>query len=138
VGAPRLFTRMHSSCVTSETMRACDCDCSAQLDAAFQVIVREKHGILFYLLQEGRGVGYLCKSRDRMLVQASRDAISTFDAYKAMSLRHDHRDYSNISHICHLLGVKAPFVLLTNNPDKILAMKKLGVSFVGTMVRVTV
>ena len=115
-------------------MRSCDCDCSAQLEAAFRVIARQKHGIMFYLLQEGRGVGYVCKSRGCMLVQAADDQLTTFDAYKAMSLRHDHRDYSNISNICRMLGVTAPFVLLTNNPDKIAAMRKLGVAFEGTQV----
>ncbi|HRE83365.1 MAG TPA: GTP cyclohydrolase, partial [Opitutaceae bacterium] len=27
VGAKTLYTRLHSSCVTSETLRGCDCDC---------------------------------------------------------------------------------------------------------------
>lgn len=132
VNAPRLYTRLHSSCVTSETLRSCDCDCSSQLEAAFRVIAQNKHGIMFYLLQEGRGVGYVCKSRGCMLVQAADDQLTTFDAYKSMGLRHDHRDYSNITHICRMLGVTAPFVLLTNNPDKIKAMRNLGVAFEGT------
>ncbi|HTT56640.1 MAG TPA: GTP cyclohydrolase, partial [Opitutaceae bacterium] len=54
-GAPVLYTRVHSSCVTSETLRGCDCDCVQQLEGAFQVIARKGNGILFYLMQEGRG-----------------------------------------------------------------------------------
>ena len=73
VAAKTLYTRLHSSCVTSETLRGCDCDCVQQLEGAFQVIARKGTGILFYLLQEGRGVGYVGKARDRMLVQASLD-----------------------------------------------------------------
>ena len=68
-----LYTRLHSSCVTSETLRGCDCDCVQQLEGAFKVISEKGKGILFYLMQEGRGVGYVGKSRDRMLVQASLD-----------------------------------------------------------------
>ena len=68
LSAPLLYTRLHSSCVTSETLRGCDCDCVEQLEAAFSVIAK-RDGVIFYNLQEGRGVGYISKSRDRMLVQ---------------------------------------------------------------------
>ncbi len=36
--AKMLYTRLHSSCVTSETLRGCDCDCVQQLEGAFKVI----------------------------------------------------------------------------------------------------
>lgn len=127
-----LYTRVHSSCVTSETLRGCDCDCGQQLEGAFKLIAEKGHGILFYIMQEGRGVGYVGKSRDRMLVQASLDQVSTFQAYAAMGLRKDHRHYDNIAHICRLLGIHAPFVVLTNNPDKVESLKNLGLAVVGT------
>ena len=130
--AETLHTRIHSSCVTSETLRGCDCDCVQQLEGAFKVIAEKGRGILFYLMQEGRGVGYVGKSRDRMLVQASLDQLSTFEAYAAMGLKKDHRNYENISHICHLLGLKASFTVLTNNPDKIDALRAQGIVVAGT------
>ena len=127
-----LYTRLHSSCVTSETLRGCDCDCVQQLEGAFKVIAAKGNGILFYLMQEGRGVGYVGKSRDRMLVQASLDQLSTFQAYAAMGLKKDHRNYDNISDICRLLGIKAPFIVLTNNPDKVNAMRTQGLNVIDT------
>ncbi len=130
--AKMLYTRLHSSCVTSETLRGCDCDCVQQLEGAFKVIAEKGNGILFYLMQEGRGVGYVGKSRDRMLVQASLDQLSTFQAYAAMGLKKDHRNYENISHICHLLGINAAFTVLTNNPDKVDALKSQGIVVAGT------
>jgi 3,4-dihydroxy 2-butanone 4-phosphate synthase/GTP cyclohydrolase II len=130
--AKTLYTRLHSSCVTSETLRGCDCDCVQQLEGAFKVISAKGSGILFYLMQEGRGVGYVGKSRDRMLVQASLDQVSTFQAYAAMGLHKDHRNYENISHICHLLGLKASFIVLTNNPDKVEALRSQGIVVAGT------
>lgn len=130
--AKMLYTRLHSSCVTSETLRGCDCDCVQQLEGAFKVIAEKGTGILFYLMQEGRGVGYVGKSRDRMLVQASLDQLSTFQAYAAMGLKKDHRNYENISHICHLLGIKAAFTVLTNNPDKVEALRTQGIAVAGT------
>jgi 3,4-dihydroxy 2-butanone 4-phosphate synthase / GTP cyclohydrolase II len=131
-GASVLYTRVHSSCVTSETLRGCDCDCVQQLEGAFKVIAQKGDGILFYLMQEGRGVGYVAKARDRMLVQASHDRLSTFQAYRVMGLKKDHRQYENLSPICHLLGLKAPFIVLTNNPDKVAALKSQGLAVAGT------
>lgn len=66
--APTLYTRLHSSCVTSELMRSLDCDCVQQLNGAIQKIC-QGNGILFYLIQEGRGCGYVGKSRGCMTVQ---------------------------------------------------------------------
>ena len=45
--------------------------------------------MVFYLLQEGRGVGFVAKARDRMMVQASHDRVTTFDAYARMGLGGD-------------------------------------------------
>lgn len=127
-----LYTRIHSSCVTSETLRACDCDCVEQLTGALELIAKKGKGILFYLMQEGRGVGYLAKSRDRMLVQACNDEISTFEAYQALGLRRDYRQYRNVLPICHMLGINPSFILLTNNPDKVTALKELGMKIQKT------
>ena len=127
-----LYTRLHSSCVTSETLRGCDCDCVQQLEGAFQVIAEKGSGIIFYLMQEGRGVGYVGKSRDRMMVQASLDQLSTFQAYNSMGLKKDHRNYDNISDICLILGINAPFIVLTNNPDKVSALRDQGIEVVDT------
>ncbi|MDR2674462.1 MAG: GTP cyclohydrolase [Opitutaceae bacterium] len=127
-GAETLYTRLHSSCVTSETLRGIDCDCVQQLEGALEIIAKKGRGILFYLMQEGRGVGYTGKARDRMLVQASLDRLDTFQAYAAMGLRKDHRNYDNISHICHLLGITASFIVLTNNPDKLDALRAQGIN----------
>lgn len=130
--APTLYTRLHSSCVSSETLRGCDCDCVEQLEGAFRRIAGKGHGIIFYLMQEGRGVGYVGKARDRMLVQASLDQISTFAAYAALGLRKDHRNYDNIAQICHLLGIRASWIVLTNNPEKVEALRQQGLTVEGT------
>lgn len=132
ISAPVLYTRIHSSCVTSETLRGCDCDCVQQLEGALKVIHEKGNGILFYLMQEGRGVGYVAKARDRMLVQSSHDQISTFDAYRYMGLKKDHRCYDDVADVCFLLGIKAPFIVLTNNPDKISALTAHGMKVAGT------
>lgn len=124
----QIYTRIHSSCVTGETLMACDCDCAQQLEGGLKRIASAGVGILFYLMQEGRGVGYVAKSRDRMLVQSTEDQITTFEAYHLMGLNPDYRQYRNIKPICQLLGIDPEFILLTNNPEKISHLKNIGVN----------
>jgi 3,4-dihydroxy 2-butanone 4-phosphate synthase/GTP cyclohydrolase II len=52
--------------LSAASLRGCDCDCVQQLEGAFKVIAEKGKGILFYLMQEGRGVGYVAKARDRI------------------------------------------------------------------------
>jgi GTP cyclohydrolase II len=118
-----LLARVHSSCMTSETFGGCDCDCAGQLDAALEAIGRAGRGVVFYLLQEGRGAGFVAKARDRMMVQASRDRVTTFDAYARMGLGRDYRRYDDVAFAAAALGIGAPLALLTNNPDKVEALR---------------
>ena len=131
-GSDPLLARIHSSCVTSETFGGCDCDCVEQLDLALERIADAERGVVFYLMQEGRGAGFTAKARDRMLVQASRNRLTTFEAYERMGLGHDQRRYDEVGQACALLGVGAPLVLLTNNPDKLAALSDLGVEVAGS------
>ena len=96
-GEQPLLARIHSSCVTSETFGGCDCDCVDQLELALQRIVDAGRGVVFYLMQEGRGAGFAAKARDRMIVQASRNRLTTFEAYERMGLVRDHRRYDEVA-----------------------------------------
>lgn len=127
-----LLARVHSSCVTSEGYGGCDCDCAEQLDAALAAIAAAGRGVVFYLDQEGRGAGFAAKVRDRMLVQASRNRMSTFDAYAALGLAADLRVYDAVAAARRVLGITAPLTLLTNNPEKLATLAALGVPLAGT------
>jgi GTP cyclohydrolase II len=127
-----LLARVHSSCVTSETYGGCDCDCSEQLDAALAAIAAAGRGVVFYLDQEGRGAGFVAKVRDRMLVQASGGRLGTFEAYAQLGLPADLRTYDAIAGARAVLGIVAPLVLLTNNPDKLAALLTLGIPLAGS------
>jgi len=133
--AEPLLARVHSSCVTSETFGGCDCDCVEQLDAALAQIAGAGRGVVFYLLQEGRGAGLVAKARDRMIVQASGHRVTTFEAYAGMGLEHDLRRYEEVGSLCRLLGVCAPLTILTNNSDKLAALQaQTGVQIGGSAV----
>ena len=131
--AAPLLARVHSSCVTSESLCGCDCDCAAQLDASLARIALEGRGALFYLLQEGRGAGLAAKARDRMIVQATDHQITTFEAYDLMGLGRDQRRYEEVAFACQLLGIAAPLRLLSNNPEKRAAIEAEGVAVAETL-----
>lgn len=142
-----LYTRIHSSCVTSEMLNSQDCDCVEQLNGALKIISEKKQGILFYLIQEGRGCGYIGKARACQMVQHSEyhhthchpdeshnEPITTFDAYHSLGMKPDYRRYGNIKEILQMLNIydKASFILLSNNPDKISAFKKHNIKLLRT------
>lgn len=130
-GTTPLPVRVHSSCLTSEAFGACDCDCAEQLDGALAAIAASGRGVLFYLAQEGRGAGFAAKALDRMLVQASDNRLTTFEAYEALGLARDHRSYEEVVWMLRLLEIRAPLELLTNNPEKLGALPALGVPLAG-------
>jgi GTP cyclohydrolase II len=127
-GSAPLLARIHSACVTGESMGSADCDCAAQLDAALARIAAAGRGALFYLLQEGRGAGLVAKARDRMLVQASGGRVTTFDAYARLGLDRDYRRYDAVAFAAAALGLTAPLHLLSNNPDKLAALRAAGIA----------
>ncbi len=127
-GAAPLLARVHSSCMTGESCGGADCDCAQQLDAALARIAAAGRGAVFYLLQEGRGAGFIAKARDRMLVQASRERVTTFDAYARLGLDGDCRRYEAVAFACAALDITAPLQLLSNNPVKVAALRAAGVA----------
>lgn len=131
-GAAPLLARVHSSCVTSELLGGRDCDCADQLAAALEAIATAGRGVLLYLLQEGRGAGLVAKARDRMLVQASGEQLTTFEAYERLGLPHDVRRYEAVPALLAALGVRAPLRLLTHNPEKLAALARAGVALAGS------
>ena len=127
-----VLARVHSSCVTSEFFGARDCDCAEQLAAAIETIARKGRGLLFYLMQEGRGAGFVAKARDRMMVQASDERIHTFEAYERLGLPHDSRSYQVVADALRAHDIRAPLRLLTNNPDKVSGLEQAKVATAGT------
>jgi GTP cyclohydrolase II len=124
-GREPLLSRVHSSCLTSECLMGRDCDCAEQLEGALAMIARAGRGVVFYLMQEGRGAGLSAKARDRMIVQASGNQKTTFEAYAEMGLPADLRHYGELAPICGLLGIRGSLCLLTNNPEKATAVSKV-------------
>jgi 3,4-dihydroxy 2-butanone 4-phosphate synthase/GTP cyclohydrolase II len=124
-GEPTLV-RLHSQCLTGDVFGSERCDCGEQLDAAMAMLEAAGSGVLVYMFDEGRGIGLLNKIRAYALQDQGHDTV---EANHALGFAADMRDYSAGAHILFDLGVRQ-VRLMTNNPDKVQALEKYGLSVV--------
>jgi 3,4-dihydroxy 2-butanone 4-phosphate synthase/GTP cyclohydrolase II len=90
---------------------------------ALALLERERHGILLYMRQEGRGIGLVNKIRAYQLQDAGFDS---YDANLHLGFEPDERDYEVSAAMLDKLGIKS-VRLLTNNPDKVKQLEGYGV-----------
>ncbi|MBX3126483.1 MAG: GTP cyclohydrolase II [Polyangiaceae bacterium] len=119
-----VVARVHSECLTSEVFGSLKCDCRGQLERAMAEIARRGRGVILYLRQEGRGIGLANKIRAYALQAQGADTI---EANELLHLPVDARQYDLAAEMLRQLGVTS-IELMTNNPDKVDAMRRLGVS----------
>jgi len=122
------LVRLHSECLTGDVLGSLKCDCGPQLDAALERMADEAKeggwGLLLYLRQEGRGIGLINKLRAYELQDQGFDTV---DANERLGLPSEARDFPVAARMLDLLGVGA-VRLLTNNPAKVAALERVGVT----------
>jgi GTP cyclohydrolase II len=131
-GAPALV-RVHSECLTGDALFSLRCDCGAQLQSAMHKIAVEGCGAVFYLRQEGRGIGLLNKIKAYQLQDRGADTV---EANEALGFGADLRDYKILKPMFDFLNI-TQVKLLTNNPRKVAALTEMGISVVGRVPHVT-
>lgn len=117
--------RLHSSCLTGDLLGSLRCDCGDQLRRAIDHLAVDG-GVLLYLAQEGRGTGLANKLRAYRLQDAGLD---TLQADRHLGFRDEERDFRVAAAMLEALGI-ARIRLLTNNPQKIAALREAGIDVV--------
>lgn len=121
-----VLVRVHSECLTGEVLGSLRCDCGEQLDRSLELISEAGRGVLLYMRQEGRGIGL----RDKLRAYNLQDGgLDTVDANLALGHQADARDYDLAALMLKDLGVTT-ISLLTNNPNKIEELQRLGIQVV--------
>lgn len=111
--------RIHSECMTGDVFGSRRCDCGEQLDASMR-IAAERGGVVVYLRQEGRGIGLINKLKAYNLQDVG---LNTAEANTHLGFDVDARQYECAIFILQDLGI-ANVELITNNPDKVEALRR--------------
>lgn len=119
-----VLVRLHSECFTGDLLGSLRCDCGDQLRGAIEAIAAEGAGVLLYLAQEGRGIGLVNKLRAYELQDRGAD---TLEANLQLGFDADERVYLPAAEMLRRLGIRR-VRLLTNNPQKVAALERCGVS----------
>jgi len=125
-GSEPLLARVHSECLTGDALFSMRCDCGPQLQAAMHKISIVGRGVIFYLRQEGRGIGLLNKIKAYHLQDQGADTV---EANEQLGFGADMRDYSILKPMLAHLNITA-LKLLTNNPRKVKALQDMGINVV--------
>ena len=128
-GRENVPVRIHSECLTSEVFDSLRCDCKEQLEAALAYFETQGCGVLIYLRQEGRGIGLFNKVEAYALQDTGLDTI---EANHQLGFPTDLRTYEIAVSIIRRLEIKS-VQILTNNPQKINALRDNGIKIKQTV-----
>jgi GTP cyclohydrolase II len=123
----RVLVRLHSECLTGDAIGSLRCDCRDQLLASLERVAQCEAGVVLYLRQEGRGIGFANKIRAYQLQDQGYDTV---EANEALGFRADEREYGIAAHMLDALHVRS-IEIMTNNPAKIEDLRRHGVRIEG-------
>ena len=122
-----ILVRVHSECLTGDVFGSYRCDCGDQLKKALEMIDQEGLGVVLYLRQEGRGIGFANKLKAYALQDKGFDTV---EANAELGFKADLRDYGVGAQILVALGIRK-MRIMTNNPKKIIGLEGYGLAVTG-------
>ncbi len=117
-----VLVRLHSECLTGDVFQSFRCDCGDQLHFALEEIEKKGKGLIFYLRQEGRGIGLSNKLKAYALQDQGHDTV---EANLILGLPADARVYDQVKDVFEFFHIHK-VELMTNNPAKMNAIKEMG------------
>jgi GTP cyclohydrolase II len=127
VDAEEVPVRLHSECLTGDAIGSLRCDCRDQLIESLERIGKMEKGVVLYLRQEGRGIGFVNKVKAYQLQDQGYDTVQ---ANELLGFRADERDYAIAAHMIGSLGIRS-IRIMTNNPLKMKDLEEHGIKIVG-------
>jgi 3,4-dihydroxy 2-butanone 4-phosphate synthase/GTP cyclohydrolase II len=122
-----ILVRVHSECLTGDVFGSYRCDCGDQLKKALEMIDQEGLGVVLYLRQEGRGIGFANKLKAYALQDKGFDTV---EANRELGFKADLRDYGVGAQILVALDIRK-MRIMTNNPKKIVGLEGYGLTVTG-------
>ena len=117
--------RIHSECISGDVFGSLRCDCGMQLKEAIRLMAQDG-GLILYLRQEGRGIGFVAK------MDAYNEQDAGYDTYTAntrLGFPEDSRDFAPAAQMLKAIGMTR-IRLLSNNPEKAEQLSDHGIQVV--------
>lgn len=124
-----VLVRVHSECLTGDIFGSLRCDCGEQIIQSIKRVAEEGRGVLLYMRQEGRGIGF----HNKICAYELQDkGLDTIEANLSLGFEPDLRDYGIGAQILVDLGLHK-IRLITNNPKKVIGLEGYGINVMETV-----